>query len=620
MEYVHGGDIYTYGDVLDFSVNVNPYGPSEEVLEAAKRSMDEVSLYPDSQCRRLRKRLAEKKSLPEEYFLFGNGAAELFFSVVLAEKPKKALLPIPAFAEYEQALRTVDCEIIYHELKRENNFALTESFLEELTEDIDLVFLCSPSNPSGQVIEPKLMEQILTRCEEKKIRLVLDECFIEFLEEEQKYTMVKKVTDHPSLFLVQAFTKMYGIPGLRLGYAMTSDARLRESMQQIRQPWSVEYDLTGLEKLVEEVLPLAPEQTPLQEIGQIEYTSKKTDPAYEAKRKSLEAYGYDILPDTTKQDGMEIHFQATVGADAKGTINAETYDPEAGNYSIFSWSEGNGIELATIENYLAIENRTDEYGVPAGSVKESFMEKLQTLKDQMKETTLLEETAEDEAEKILKDLNLENMQLLSSDKILWYAQSDYPEATILEQQEALWNADPNLGKTGYRLTYVPSVSGLKINQDKTGGYSDDSGFAYAPSMPVEQIYIVVTEDGIRSFKWKGMSQEEKIVTENVKLLAFDEIENRLIDQVKYLYPSSQPAESKTIFGYDVATVELGYTYIPAYKNPQNAWLVPAWFFTISESQDATAELGTAGRKIEGYQTDYIVLNATDGGRIGSYWR
>lgn len=135
---------------------------------------------------------------------------------------------------------------------------------------------------------------------------------------------------------------------------------------------SVEYDLTGLEKLVEEVLPLAPEQTPLQEIGQIEYTSKKTDPAYEAKRKSLEAYGNDILPDTTKQDGMEIHFQATVGADAKGTINAETYDPEAGNYSIFSWSEGNGIELATIENTLARENLTAQYGVPARKRKRIF--------------------------------------------------------------------------------------------------------------------------------------------------------------------------------------------------------------------------------------------------------
>lgn len=253
MEYVHGGDIYTYGDVLDFSVNVNPYGPSEEVLEAAKRSMDEVSLYPDSQCRRLRKRLAEKKSLPEEYFLFGNGAAELFFSVVLAEKPEKALLPIPAFAEYEQALRTVDCEIIYYNLKKENDFALTESFLEELTEDIDLVFLCSPSNPSGQVIEPELLEQILMRCEEKKIRLVLDECFIEFLEEPEMYTMENKLNDYSCLLLVQAFTKMYGIPGLRLGYAMTSDGELKEKMQQIRQPWSVSVpaQAAGIEALTE---------------------------------------------------------------------------------------------------------------------------------------------------------------------------------------------------------------------------------------------------------------------------------------------------------------------------------------------------------------------------------
>ena len=130
---------------------------------------------------------------------------------------------------------------------------MTESFLEELTEDIDLVFLCSPSNPSGQVIEPKLMEQIITRCEEKKIRLVLDECFIEFLEEAQKYTMVKKVTDHACLFLVQAFTKMYGIPGLRLGYAMTSDGELKEKMQQIRQPWSVSVpaQAAGIEALTE---------------------------------------------------------------------------------------------------------------------------------------------------------------------------------------------------------------------------------------------------------------------------------------------------------------------------------------------------------------------------------
>lgn len=92
-------------------------------------------------------------------------------------------------------------------------------------------------------------------------------------------------------------------------------------------------------------------------------------------------------------------------------------------------------------------------------------------------------------------------------------------------------------------------------------------------MPVEQIYIVVTEDGIRSFKWKGMSQEEKIVTENVKLLAFDEIENRLIDQVKYLYPSSQPQRARRYLVMMLQLSDWDNTYIPAYKNPQNAWLV-----------------------------------------------
>ena len=125
--------------------------------------------------------------------------------------------------------------------------------MEELTEDIDLVFLCSPSNPSGQVIEPKLMEQILTRCVEKKIRLVLDECLLNFWKKRRNIPWWKKVTDYACLFLVQAFTKMYGIPGLRLGYAMTSDGELRERMQQIRQPWSVSVpaQAAGIEALTE---------------------------------------------------------------------------------------------------------------------------------------------------------------------------------------------------------------------------------------------------------------------------------------------------------------------------------------------------------------------------------
>ena len=98
-----------------------------------------------------------------------NGAADLFFSLVTAERPKKALIPVPAFSEYEQALRTADCQIRYHQTEEKENFRLTERFLEELTEDLDLVFLCSPSNPAGQVIPEELLRRVIRRCGEKKI-------------------------------------------------------------------------------------------------------------------------------------------------------------------------------------------------------------------------------------------------------------------------------------------------------------------------------------------------------------------------------------------------------------------------------------------------------------------
>ena len=103
MQYAHGGDIYTYKNLLDFSINVNPLGPADAVVEAAARSLQRIGEYPDSQSRELRNALAEKKGLAAEQFVIGNGAADLLFSLVLAEKPQKAMIVIPAFSEYEQA-------------------------------------------------------------------------------------------------------------------------------------------------------------------------------------------------------------------------------------------------------------------------------------------------------------------------------------------------------------------------------------------------------------------------------------------------------------------------------------------------------------------------------------
>lgn len=239
MIYGHGGDIYTYQDMLDFSVNVNPLGTPERVITAAKRGVESAAVYPDSRCGRLREKLAGKQNLPEESYIFGNGAADIIYTLVLAEKPKRALIPVPAFSEYEQALECAGCEIKYYYTKENNCFCIDDDFLKELKKDVDIVFLCSPVNPSGHRLDKQLMKQAADICEENGIRLVVDECFVEFLQETEKYSMIDNVKKYRQLFILRAFTKIYAMAGLRLGYGISSDCGLLERMERASQPWSV---------------------------------------------------------------------------------------------------------------------------------------------------------------------------------------------------------------------------------------------------------------------------------------------------------------------------------------------------------------------------------------------
>lgn len=239
MEYLHGGDIYTHEGMIDFSVNLNPFGPSETVLKAVTAELSGIGQYPDSQARKLKHALAEDLQIKESDLIFGNGAAELIFLVVQAVRPKKAVISVPSFAEYRQALLAEECKVKEYRLEEKHQFRLQEDFLELLTEETDMVFLCSPDNPSGCVIEKSLLDRIRKRCEDKGIYMVLDECFLDFLPEEKSITQIGCYQDFPHLFILRAFTKMHAIPGLRLGYGISSNAALLETMNRKRQPWSV---------------------------------------------------------------------------------------------------------------------------------------------------------------------------------------------------------------------------------------------------------------------------------------------------------------------------------------------------------------------------------------------
>lgn len=239
-KHQHGGDVYRYKGCIDFSANCNPLGTPESVVRAVAESAAKVADYPDVRCEALRAATAEYEGVRPSMLFFGNGAAEVIFSLCLALKPKKALIPAPTFAEYEQALSSVDCAVVHAYLKDEEGFQVGEEFIQAIEQEApQVVFLCNPNNPTGVLTSVDLLAKVLKTCEQTGSLLVLDECFNDFIPDRQQYTMKGFLADHPSLFILKAFTKRYAMPGVRLGYGMSADAKLLEKMEQVTQPWNV---------------------------------------------------------------------------------------------------------------------------------------------------------------------------------------------------------------------------------------------------------------------------------------------------------------------------------------------------------------------------------------------
>lgn len=238
-KHLHGGNIYQYENCLDFSANCNPLGTPEGVIQAVAESLRHISEYPRVGYGPLRQAIGTYEGVPTRYVICGNGAAELIFSVCRAKKPKRAMVLAPTFAEYEQALRSVGCEVEYYELKEALDFYVQPDFVQSLHRELDMVFLCNPNNPTGVLTEREELLKILNRCRELEILLVVDECFLDFVREPGDYTLKMYLEEYENLFLLKAFTKRYAMAGIRLGYGLTGNQALLEGMEEVTQPWNI---------------------------------------------------------------------------------------------------------------------------------------------------------------------------------------------------------------------------------------------------------------------------------------------------------------------------------------------------------------------------------------------
>ncbi len=254
LQQEHGGEIYTGNWRLDFSTNLNPLGPPDSVKAAVRQASELAGRYPDAQCGELRKALSEAYALPEEYFLCGSGAAELIMAAAQALKPRRALIALPSFSEYEKALKSAGCgEILYYSCEKSQGFQTGEDILNFISPDIDLIYLCNPANPTGLVTERELLIRIADRCRDLGVYLLLDECFNALLPEPGTATLLDQVTGNPRLMILNAFTKSYAMAGLRLGFGISSGRELREKMRSCLQSWNVSLpaQLAGIAALEE---------------------------------------------------------------------------------------------------------------------------------------------------------------------------------------------------------------------------------------------------------------------------------------------------------------------------------------------------------------------------------
>jgi len=275
----HGGDIYGGEVLLDFSANTNPYGTPQGVLNAITAALPQMHRYPDPYCRKLIAAIASHEQIPADHLLCGNGAAELIYSYCEALKPNRALELAPTFAEYSLGLQKAGCEIFRHFLCQDNDFVPGNDLLESVNQiHPNVIFLCSPNNPTGKCVPAPLLKQILDYCRQNHSHLFLDECFLDLTDD---IASQKEYLDaYPELFILKAFTKSYGMAGIRLGYGMTSDHLLLSKMSETVQPWNV--------SSLAQVAGIAA----LQENGFLEMTKKLIRTQRAWLKKELESLGF----------------------------------------------------------------------------------------------------------------------------------------------------------------------------------------------------------------------------------------------------------------------------------------------------------------------------------------
>ncbi|MFH1625154.1 MAG: threonine-phosphate decarboxylase CobD [Pseudomonadota bacterium] len=224
--------------IIDFSANINPLGLSLRVKEALSNSIETALRYPDPYCEGLKKEIAAHLEVDDRNILVGNGSCNLIYLIPQVLTPRRVLIPLPAFSEYEYSVKINQGTCEFLSLEETTRFCLKPESVVENLKDIDAVFICNPHNPTGRVMVKEALLFLISECEKENVGVVVDEAFVDFAEDYDNLTLVKEAVLRKSLLVLRSLTKFFGLPGLRVGY-LVGERRLIDRISLKQPPWMV---------------------------------------------------------------------------------------------------------------------------------------------------------------------------------------------------------------------------------------------------------------------------------------------------------------------------------------------------------------------------------------------
>jgi histidinol-phosphate aminotransferase len=226
------------GELVKLASNETPWGPPPEVIEAAQAQLATLNRYPDPEKSVLRRRIAERWDVSPAMVAVGNGSCEILLAAAEAmlEPGAEIVYAWPSFSMYPHLAGMTGARAVTVPLDAQGRHDL-EAMAGEVTAATRLVVLCNPNNPSATALPPAEIDAFV-RDLPRHVAVMVDEAYVEFSMVQDPGESIDLVRRHPNLVVLRTFSKVYGLCGLRAGYAIGPE-RFRLAVDRVRQPFSV---------------------------------------------------------------------------------------------------------------------------------------------------------------------------------------------------------------------------------------------------------------------------------------------------------------------------------------------------------------------------------------------